>query len=118
MTTVNADEVQVMESELYEFLPTLEVSDLEMIFGKMQVTVVYCGLLNSLITISIVSYKNKNFVLGNVSQFQSLLSFLWTLIFHARFSHYLHFLREVGHISHHCDFLALQMFFFHSPFLR
>ena len=34
----NSDEVHVMESELYEFLPTLEVSELETVFEKMQVT--------------------------------------------------------------------------------
>ena len=34
----NSDEVQVMESELYEFLPTLEVGELETVFEKMQVT--------------------------------------------------------------------------------
>ena len=34
----NSDEVQVMESELYEFLPTLEVSELETVFEKMQIT--------------------------------------------------------------------------------
>ena len=32
------DEVQVMEEELYEFLPSLEVDELETIFEKMQVT--------------------------------------------------------------------------------